>query len=50
MKHSALAEDTAVVILRFMDWCTEDNHRDKLVQFFTFKKHTCITSIDCCIM
>jgi hypothetical protein len=24
MKHSALAEDTAVVILRFMDWCTED--------------------------
>jgi hypothetical protein len=24
MKHSALAEDTAFVILRFMDWCTED--------------------------
>jgi hypothetical protein len=24
MKHSALAEDTAFVILRFIDWCTED--------------------------
>jgi hypothetical protein len=50
MKHSALAEDTAFVILIFMDWCTEDTTTEtslcnSLLLRSTLVSHQLITAL-----